>query len=185
VISHIDQSTVLYALALGVALRMGCHWALALNEDPTSRPGAVMIPITPFSRFLDWALSLAAGFFFVLAFRTYTATPTDHASLVKELLLGGLFVFVPALSYNSYLWLDDEAMHYRPAIGRIRTIPWTKLDHYEIKEVSTRNGKTLYYLFRSTDGETISIHRTIYDVNDLLRTIDAHKPIHEEPYRRS
>ncbi len=167
---------------VAVLLRVSLRWIFSLDEDPSKKPGVFMIPLRPLARVTEWILMTGAALAIVSSVESYSDPVKD--SWLWSLLFGIGFAMLTGFIVNTHLWLDDEAMHYRSGLGRIHTIPWSRLDHYEIHHDSGPNsGTTYYYDFRSTDGEMISVSKSTYDINDLLLRISAHHEVREQPYR--
>jgi hypothetical protein len=172
-----------YALIpiLALALRTGFRWLFSLDEDLTGKAGVITIPLRPVARISEWLLMGVASLIIVSSVESFNnPSRSDWPGL---LLFGVGFALLTGFIANTHLWLDDEGMHYRIGVGRIKFISFGHLDHFEIKkDTGYQSGTTFYYLFRSNDGETISISRSSYDVNQLLLKIREHKSVAEKPY---
>lgn len=169
-------------VALAVALLLGLRWIFSLDEDVSRLQGVEYIAQRAVMRWIEPIFMLAGSGLIVGGACSFSMDDTEWLWAV---LFGIVFCGITGFSANTHLWLDEQGMHYRSGVGRVQTIAWKSLEHYEVRLVSdNEGGDTYYYDFYSSEGGSISVSKSMYDVDRLLTKVAAHTDVPQRPYRK-
>jgi len=159
------------------------RWIFSLDVDPSRNQGVDYIQLRPLARAAEVIL-MFGGSLCIVAGADALLRGEDKG--IGMATFGLAFTLFAGLVFNTHLWLDDEGMHYRSGIGKVKFIPWKDLWYYDIQRASTgTGGPTVYFRFHAADGTMLSISRTNYDIDRLLEKIRPNAEIHEQPYKNS
>jgi len=173
---------VLIAIGVAAMFLILFRWIFSLDDDPSRKQGVDYIPLRPLARTMEIIFMFGGSISIVSGVDLYLRGDNKGIGMAT---FGLAFALFAGFIFNSHLWLDSEGMHYRTGIGKTQLILWKDLRYYNIQRVSgAQSGTTVYFRFHSSDGTTLSISRTGYNIDSLLQKIRQHSDIHEQPYKK-
>ena len=178
--SHVTHTVLLYGgVALAVwAFCTGVRRLMLLGGPASEEAGQVIYRLRPGVRFLSYAyLLLGIGMLSYVWSNRY-----DLFLCSVQFLFGLACVYGGAFILSTRMVLDENGLHYFHWPNKQTTITWSSIDHYET--MTEHYGISTVYFFRPTEGKSIGVTDTAYDVKDLLSRVQARHPLHEKPYKR-
>ena len=170
-------------LGLTPVLLFAFRWIFSLDADPSRNQGVAYIQLRPFARVAEVIFMFGGSFTIVAGADALLRGENKGIGLAT---FGLAFALFAGWIFNTHLWLDDEGMHYRAGLGKVQLIPWKDLRYYDIQRVTgIESGTTVYFRFHASDDTILSISRSTYDMDALLKKIRPHADIHVQPYKKT
>jgi hypothetical protein len=169
-------------LVLTALFHFAFQWIFSLDDDPSRKQGVdyiqrtIGIRVVELLLLLGGSIAIVSGVFF---------EANDNSKPYWTMAFGLGFAMFTGFIANTHLWLDEEGMHYRQGLGATRSIAWSNLDHYEVeRQTSGDMGTFISFNFVASDKTKLSIPKQNYDMPALLRKIEAHRNIQQQPFKR-
>lgn len=158
-------------------------WAIkslfSLGGEPKESGATVHYRIKPMMLAIFWMIALAG---LAAIWSGVGDVRSDHIAPGFFLIVIGVAGIGLVIMGQNEIILDQVGIHSRSPFFGETVIAWNDLSHFE--RFYNSRAVTTTYFFRSKTGTSIGAGDSSFDTADLLRRIQTHHALEEQPYKR-